>query len=404
MIKRKAPARRHARRANPKFYIFIAIVLVAVIAVVFFVNSTNTEPVEQGEILFEKALPVIVVRDEQVVSAQNYGDPKYLVQEGQRVEAETPVIKVYKWGYKDKVMTELLDIQTKIEEYQENALLGNEQLVAFNTQIAQKSLEIRNIINGQAEGNVVTAENELKSLMTQKSQFLRENVAADATLNDFYSKEQTLQSRVDEWSEDITAPAAGVVSFYLDGAEQTLNAGNITQITSAEIAGILNGGTESQVSSTNENEETSDKPLFRLVNNYKWYLAVNSDVEIPELAQGNVFSIAFDDYMDKQYQGTVVGTVKEEEGGYTYAIEIDDDIGQLINTRRTNAKVFASFQGLKVPEKAIQEKDGVTGVTVVAGNDKTFVPVDVKIVKDGSAIIVPAQEGSILAVNQHVEV
>lgn len=400
-VKRRPPARRSAIRINPKFYVFLGIVAAVVIAIVFFITNVNTAIVEQGEIMFEKALPVIVVRDEQVISAPSYGKPNYLVQEGERVEAGASVAEIYKGGYNDKVITELLEIQAKIEEYQENLIADDEQLKSLNDQIMQKSADMRSIVNGEMEGDVVTAENELKALMASKQTYLRDTVTADATLTEFYNKESELQGRVNEWKEAVTAPEAGVVSFYIDGAETQVNADNIAAITSADVNEILNGGAEE--SQNTAADDSAQAPLYRLVNNYQWFLVTQSDTEIPEFAQGNTFSIAFDDYLDKPYTGRVVGTVKEETG-YVYALEITDDIGQLLNARRTDVKVFSKFEGMKVPEKAIQDKEGVTGVTVVAGRDKTFVPVDVKIIKDGSAIIAPVDADSILTVNQHVEV
>ena len=85
-------------------------------------------------------------------------------------------------------------------------------------------------------------------------------------------------------------------------------------------------------------------------------------------------------------------------------IEISDDIGELLNVRRADTRVFTQFTGLKVPEKALKEKDGVTGVNVVVGREKTFVPVTVDIIKDGNAIVTPAEADSLLAERQHVEV
>ena len=66
--------------------------------------------------------------------------------------------------------------------------------------------------------------------------------------------------------------------------------------------------------------------------------------------------------------------------------------------------MYTQFTGLKVPEKALRDEDGVTGVNVVVGREKTFVPVTVKIQKDGSAIVVPVAENSPLMANQHVKV
>ena len=85
-------------------------------------------------------------------------------------------------------------------------------------------------------------------------------------------------------------------------------------------------------------------------------------------------------------------------------IEISDDIGELFECAQGGHEVFTQFTGLKVPEKALKEKDGVTGVNVVVGREKTFVPVTVDIIKDGNAIVTPAEADSLLAERQHVEV
>ncbi len=47
----------------------------------------------RGTIPFEAEAAAVVVRDEQVVFAQNYGKANYIVSEGERVEAEAPLWK-----------------------------------------------------------------------------------------------------------------------------------------------------------------------------------------------------------------------------------------------------------------------------------------------------------------------
>ena len=391
-------ALKRRRRANTKFYLFIGAIAVVAVVVLFFVFNIQPAEVEQGTIPFEAEAAAVVVRDEQVVFAQNYGKANYIVSEGERVEAEAPVMEVYKWGYNEKVMNDLIDYQTKIEQYQEN-VFQSEDLANLQNEITAKAAELRGIINGTAEGDVVTAERELKSLMASKQNYLKENVNPDQQLQDFYTQEEEIQGRVNNWRQQLTAPTAGVVSYYFDGAEDVLNAANIENIKSSDILDILNGTTGSQET---QGEET-EQPAYRLVNSYKWYLVIRSEEEIPEFTNDREFSIAFNDYVERQYQGVVSGTVKEEND-YLYVIEISDDIGELLNVRRADTRVFTQFTGLKVPEKALKEKDGVTGVNVVVGREKTFVPVTVDIIKDGNAIVTPAEADSLLAERQHVEV
>ncbi|MEG2881349.1 MAG: HlyD family efflux transporter periplasmic adaptor subunit [Christensenella sp.] len=392
-------AGKRRRQIRPKFYIFLGSVVAVVIVILFFVFNINTAVVKQGTIPFEKQVPVVVVRDEQVVTAQNYGKANYIASGGDRVEAEAPVMEVYKWGYNEKVMNDLIDYQTKIEQYQQNGL-DDGQVTELNAQITQKTADIKSIVVGSTEGNLIAAERELKALMAQKRQYLRDTVQADQQLNEFYAQEDEIAGRVSNWSQVLTAPAAGVISYYFDGAEKTLNAANVEKIKSEDIIDILKGTMGKQGGAASDEAE---KPVYRLVNNFKWYLLVYSEKEIPEFANGKVFSIAFDDYITRQYDGTVMGTV-EEGNSFIYTIEINDDIGELLNVRRTDAKVFTQFSGLKVPEKALVKKNDVIGVNVVVGNEKTFVPVNVDIIKNENAIVAPIEPNSPLAENQHVEV
>ncbi|MEG2189012.1 MAG: HlyD family efflux transporter periplasmic adaptor subunit, partial [Christensenella sp.] len=121
--------------------------MAVVIVILFFVFNINTAVVKQGTIPFEKQVPVVVVRDEQVVTAQNYGKANYIASGGDRVEAEAPVMEVYKWGYNEKVMNDLIDYQTKIEQYQQNGL-DDGQVTELNAQITQKTADIKSIIVG----------------------------------------------------------------------------------------------------------------------------------------------------------------------------------------------------------------------------------------------------------------
>ena len=395
MIKRK----RQSVRPNAKFYVFLGIVAAAVVLILFFVLRINTVAVEQGSIQFESAVPVVVVRDEQVISAENYEKANYLVAEGERVEADTPVAEVFKWGYNDKVMSDLIDVQTKIQQYQENDVLrdvDDQQLQALNDQITQKAAEIRTIVS-TGSGDILQAERELNDFMMQKQDYLKEAVTADQQLDEFYSQEQQLEERVDGWREVLSAPEAGVVSFYFDGYEDLLNADKIKDVTSQDIQNILNGTMQGPAV-----QDGAAQPLYRLVNNFKWYVLVDSDTAMREFANNNTFAVVFDDYPDRQFQGTVVGNITVDTD-HLYVLELSEDIGSLLNTRRADARVSTTFEGLKIPEESIKERDGATGVYVVTGREKTFVPVEVKIIKDGSAIVLPQGEGSMLAAGQHIE-
>ena len=394
------PNRRTTRRPSAKFFIFIGGIAVAVFLAVFFIFQVRTVQIETGKIDFDTSQATVIVRDEQVYNAENYGKATFLASEGERVSEGTEIAEVYKWGYNDKIMSELLETQTKIEQYQENNLLHDvidQDLAAINQSITEKTEQISDIISGSAEGDLIEEEKALKQLMENKQQYLHEKVKADTQLDQYYEQESQLIERVESWRETVTAPDAGVISFYFDGCEDLLNANNIEQLTIKNINDIVNGSALTQAVTSE-----AERPLYRLVNNYKWYLLIVSTVPIHEFESENDFYIAFKDYVDQQYTGKVIGT-REEESGYIYAIEIGDDIGPLLNTRRADADIHTVFQGLKIPSKSIKTVENVKGVYVIENKEKKFVPINVLIDKGGYAIIKPVNDNDNLQAGQEIE-
>ena len=322
-----------------------------------------------------------------MIKEENYGKITYLTAEGENVAAGTEIAEIYKIGYNDKVLSDLLDVQMKIGQYQENTLLGDiidQNLIAINTSIEQKAEEIAAVSNGSMSGDLIQLEKDIKRLQQDKLDYLKETVAPDAQLQEYYAQEQELSERVESWKETVKTDKEGVVSFYFDGCESLINADNLGNITIDDVNDILNGSTLVQTDS-----DSLDKPLYRIVNSYKWYLLAVSPLEIPEYEMGRSFYIAFNEYLDKQYTGTVVG-VREENFGYIYAIEVNDDIGPLLSTRRTTADIYTIFEGLQIPSSCIKTVNDEKGVYVKTGNSETFVPVTVEIEKDGKSIIKPA--------------
>lgn len=400
MVYRKPQRRTNRTRPGRKFFMIMGGLAAGIFLIVFFVLNVSTVTAQLGKIDFDTTQSTVIVRDETVFNAENYGKATFLATEGERVAQGTPIAEVYKWGYNDKIMSDLLETQTKIEQYQENDLLHDvidKDLEAINQSIADKSELISAIISGTVQGDLVEEEKALRQLMENKQKYLHEKVNADSQLELYYEQEAQLLERVDSWRETVTASIAGVVSFYFDGCEALLNASNIEQLTIKNINDIVNGSALTQVVSSE-----TERPLYRLVNNYKWYLLIVSTKPIHEFENDNEFMIAFKDYIDKQYTGKVVGK-REEESGFIYAIEINDDIGPLLNTRRADATIRTVFEGIKVPSKSVKTVEDVKGVYVVKNKEKTFVPVNVLIDKGGFSIIKPLNDSGILKAGQEIE-
>lgn len=363
------------------------------VGVWYFLASRDVTVVEQGTIDFAAELPVVVVRDEEVIAVESYGRAHYLVPDQQRVEQETPVVEVFKWGYNDKVMSDLVDVRTKILQYESGLLQGTaaSELSSINGEIDDITREIRIAANAQSAeaDDVVALESQLARLMDERAQYLQSRGADDQQLEEYRKQEQQLAERVNSWRDVWTAPNAGVVSYYFDGYEPLLNAENIREASASQVRSILDGTLPmAQIAEGTE-------PLYRLVNNFQWYIVIPSYESVLEFANDNVFAVEFTEYPDRKFEGTIIGHIVEGSD-HLYVMEFNEDIGQLVNTRRATARLTADFTGFRVPVDAVRQVDGKDGVYVVHEPDTTFVPVTVRATENSEAIVVPDDPGSAL--------
>lgn len=381
-----AVSRRRAFRVSAKFYLFIVLIAAACMAVAYFLLRTDTAVVREGGLEYSVEMPVVVVRDEEVITTENYEKVSFLVPDLQRVEAETPVAEIYRWGHSERVMNDVIDVQNRIEEYESQHGSAGQDLREADEAIAEVTDRIREIASG-GDGDMVAAERELSRLMDQKRQLLADSAQRDSQLTALYDQEQQLLERVNSWREISEAPQAGVVSYYYDGYERVINADNIRNVSWEVVDALLSGTLKVQ-----EDEEDTARPLYRLVDNFSWYIVLEPRERVLEFANDNTFTVTFADCPDRRFEGRIIGNISEGSR-YLYVMEFSEDIGQLVNTRRVTATLSTVFNGLIVPERALVTSGGQQGVYVVENKVRTFVPVSVRIVQDGEAVV-EAVDGS----------
>lgn len=393
-IQRK-PQRRNRKlrfKPTPKFYAIAAgFVLVVALIAILISNTQHTVNAENGTIPFSHSASGIIIRSESLYQTENYGKSVFIANEGQRVSTGTIIADVYTWDYSDSVISQLKTLRDKIMDYQQTNLLGgaiSEELANLNSQIEQKSAYISRILEGTGDGNLSVLEKELRTLMDERTSLLYESVQLDETLSGYIEQESTLKARIDEWKKTITSASDGLVSFYFDGCETLLTPENMKKLDETQITNILNGKTYYTIKDT-----TASRPLYRLVNENEWYIIMLSDKRIAEFDNKNVFRVSINGETDIQYTATIDGYA-ENKGTYIYYLKFEDSIGRLLLARAVDMQISYDYTGIEVSTDAIFENNGQKGVYVNDKDLKTFVPVNVLIIRDGKAIIEPVDISS----------
>jgi len=373
------------RKAAPRFYLFLILIIAIVAGISYvFLRPDSQAEIMYGSIEFRKDFDGVVVRDEKIVEADEFGKVEYFVAEGSDVVKGELVASAYKLNYNEKTVQELIDIRQQIKDYQENILLKdivNVELSKLNQDIERKSVEIRESVRGESDSDLLQLERELAELMKSKESYLKSAVKPDEKLNQLYAKNDELIMSIEDWKNDMFAKSSGVISFYFDGQEKFLNIEKLDTYDVNAIDNIING--------TDISDFLVDEisyPIYKLVNSTRWYIVVTSERNIPEFNKNTYFTMVFDQNTEKQRTGELLGK-RIYTNGYVYTFEFTENIDQLLDARVVSIEMFNVFEGLMIPEDAIKEEEGVKYVNLTTEEGIEQVQVVIATIQNGKAIV-----------------
>ena len=382
-------------RPNYRFYLMLALIAALVGVVLFLLLRTVGGTVEQGSVTLEQNITGVVIRDETVVTAESYGKITYFVTEGERITSGTKIAEVYRWGTYDSVLQDLLTLQQEIRNYQVETILAdvvNSELDRLDSAIDSQMERISAVVQGESQEDILSLEQELRTLMDERRDYLKNNLQPDEKLMSLYEREQTLTDRLESWKKDVYASASGMISFYFDGYETVLNKVTMAQVLPSDITAVINGKSVSIASSTTE------KPLYRIANTQQWYLAVVTKKSSPFVA-GESYSLVLDGGYDKPYTLTALSSA-EKDGNVLTLFQVDDDVAPVMGTRVVTGTVQQVFTGLTVAPRAIVTVEGQTGIYIKEEEGKRFVPVTV-LASDSERAVIRAEEGAALSAGMY---
>lgn len=381
-------ARRRGIRFTGKFYMLLALVLIAVtVALVLLLSDVGGGTLEAGTMRMELAVKGVVIRDEMSISVDRYDKVMFEAAEGAESYEGMPVARVYKWGYSDDMMQSLITVEAQIYEAQAALLSGveNADLANIELQIGQKRAAIRTA-HTRGEGDMLTLENELKSLLVQRREYLRNTVQPTETLNALYAAEQTKKDQLDSYTTEVTASGSGVISFYFDGYEQALNYEKLNMLNSELVSSVLKN-TASMTGGS------ADNLLYRLVNPNRWHLAFLTGKNEPlRTLAGTRYTVEFEGVPEASYTGTALEPIGSD-GGVVNLLEFSEPIGALLCARTVNATVTMEANGFVVPLSAIAMRDGTAYIKLRTGSGEHETAVNV-LAKDEENALIQAKDAA----------
>lgn len=343
---------KNEKKVNRKkiiLYITICLVSIYLIYAVYLLvrQPTDKVTVEQGTLYLEETDIGYVIREEQVVKGNNYKNGmEQIKNEGEKTAKGESIYRYYSKN-EEELREQISELDTKIQE----ALKGQTGIFSSDIKLLENQLDEKvELLSKTTDISKITEYNkQIKDLITKKAKLTGETSAAGSYLKQLYDQRTKLEEQLNSGAEYITAPISGIVSYKVDGLEETLTPNNFSTI-SKQFLESLNLKTGQLIATNDE--------CGKIIDSSKCYIATISNSEEAKNAE-------IDDNVrirlsnNKVIDANISYTSQENEEETLIILEIDKQISELANYRKISFElIWWSSTGLKVPNQAIVEENG----------------------------------------------
>ena len=331
-------------------YIVILAIILYLIYVIYLLIKRPTDifTLEEGKLYLEETNVGYLIRNEQIIKGENYKNGMEQIKtEGEKVAKNEPVFRYYSQN-EDNLKEKISDLDFKIQEAmaQENGIYSSD-IKLIENQIDQKVLKLHEMTD---VSKMIEYKKEIDSLINKKADIAGEKSPKGSYLSQLIDERRNYENQLNSGAEYVNAPISGLTSYKVDGLEDTLKATTECFSTlSKEYLESLNLKT-GKIIATNEE-------CGKIIDNTECYIAtISSSEKAKEAEVGNKVKIRLSN--NSEIPAEINYIIKEDET--LLILKIEKEIEELLNYRKISFDlIWWSSTGLKVPNQAIVESEGL---------------------------------------------
>lgn len=342
---------------NQKKKIILNVIIVAVLIYVVYAiyllikEPTNIFTIEEGTLYQEETDIGYVIRKETVVRGNNYKNGMEQIKaEGERAAKDENIFRYYSTNeesLKQKIAELDEQIQTAMTE---DTSIFSADIKSLEDQIDEKLKEINEITDVTT---LTEYKKEIDNLITKKAKIAGDLSPQGSYLNQLIEERKQYESQLNSGAEYVKAPMSGIVSYKVDGLEETLTPDNFGSI-NKEFLENLNLKTGEIVATSEE--------AGKVIDNFACYIAtISSSEEAKQAEVGDDVEVRLSNNSEISTEITSISQENEDE--VLLILKVNEQIEELINYRKISFDlIWWDETGLKIPNEAIVELDGLNYV------------------------------------------
>ena len=316
------------------------------------INPTDKVTVEEGTVYQEEVDIGYIIRDEQVVKGENYKNGmEQIIPEGKKAAKNEDIFRYYSKN-ETELKQQIADLDSKIQEASksEKNNIPLAEAKQLENQLDEKIKELSKITDMT---KIAEYKKQIDSIISKKSKLVGETSETGSYLKQLYNQRAELEKKLNSGAEYVKAPKSGIVSYKVDGLEETLTPSNFSTL-SKDFLNKLNLKTGQIVATSDE--------CGKIIDNSYCYIATISNTEEGRNAKvDDTVRVRFSD--NKTIKAKIVYVSKENDNENLIILSLDREIEKLANYRKISFDlIWWSNTGFKIPNSAIVEKDGINYV------------------------------------------
>lgn len=315
-------------------------------------NPTETFIIRNGQVSKEETEIGYIIRDETIVKGENYKNGmEPIIDEGQKTAKNEAIFRYYSNG-EEELKKKIADLDVKIEEKMKE---NNQELFSTDTKLIDK--KINDILQSINKINSVQSMQEnkraLNNYITKKAQIAGELSPKGSYLKELVNQRNEYEKELNSNSEYIYAPKSGIMSYRIDGLEDTLTTNDLSKYNKVFLEKLsLKTG---QIISTSTEQG-------KIVNNFECYIACTSKTKEAKNAKiGDKVKLTLPN--SREVDAKVNTIINEGNDEVTVIFEFDQCIADLLSYRKISFDiVWWETEGFKVPNSAIINENNLNYV------------------------------------------
>lgn len=329
-------------------YVILLLIVMYILYTIYLLimQPTNIFTIEEGKLYQEETDIGYVIRDEKVVKGENYKNGmEQIKSEGEKVATNEKIFRYYS-SNEENLKQKVAELDEKVQSVMtSDTSLFSSDMKLLENQIDEKVSDINKITD---ISKLEEYKKEIDNLVQKKAKIAGDLSPKGSYLNQLIEERKKYESQLNSGAEYVSAPMSGIVSYKVDGLEETLTPENFSSL-SKEYLENLDLKTGKLVATNDE--------CGKVINNFCCYIAtVSSSEEAKQAEVGKKVKIRLSN--NSEIEAEITNLIKEDDGDILIILKIDKQVEELINYRKISFDlIWWSESGLKVPNQAIVNID-----------------------------------------------